>query len=91
MMAGQALLALAATRWPDRRGATAAGLLATASLISGISGFFDGQFARPDLPAPLIGFQCLLVAATLTVSGLAIAHLLCLRPRPDSARPNCYP
>jgi hypothetical protein len=63
---------------PDRRGATAAGLLAAASLISGISGFFDGQLARPDMPAPLIGFQCLLVAATLTVSGLAIAHLLCL-------------
>ena len=76
MMAGQALLAAAAARWPDRRGAAAAGLLAAVSVVSGISGFLDGQFAKQGLSAPMIGFQCLLVAATLTVSGLAVARLL---------------
>lgn len=67
----QALLALAARRWPDRRGAVAAGLLAAASVVSGISGFLDGQFAKPGLAAPLVGFQVVLVIATLGVAALA--------------------
>lgn len=71
MMVAQALLALAARRWPDRRGAVAAGLLAAASVVNGVSGFFDGQFAKPGLAAPLVGFQVVLVIATLGVAALA--------------------
>jgi hypothetical protein len=74
MMAAQAVLAGAAAWWPDRRGAAAAGLLALACVVSGISGFFDGQLGKQGLPAPLLAFQALLVAATLGVSGLATAR-----------------
>jgi hypothetical protein len=81
MMAGQALLAIASARWPDRRGAVAAGLLAVACGISGISGFFDGQLGKEGLSAPLVGFQWLLVVATLGVGGLAAARSIRLARR----------
>ncbi|MGY1682342.1 hypothetical protein [Geodermatophilus sp. SYSU D01176] len=79
MMAAQAALTAGAVRWPDRRGAVAAGLLAGACVVSALSGFFDGQFGKPGLPRTLVCVQVLLVAGTLGVGALAAArarHLL---------------
>ena len=82
MMAAQALLAVATIKWTDRKGAVAAGALAAACLVSGISGFFDGQLAKPGLGPWLVGFQWILVAATVGVGGLAVHRLLRItRPR----------
>ena len=81
MMTAQAALAVAAAR-DDRRGTVAAGLLAGACLVSSVSGFFDGQFARHGLPRPLVAFQVTLVTATLAVGTLAAVrfrHLLSAR------------
>jgi hypothetical protein len=75
MMAAQGALA-AVAGGTGRRSTIAAALLATACLVSGISGFFDGQLGRKGLPPQLIAFQLLLVAATLAVGGLAAAHAL---------------
>ena len=74
MMAAQAALATAAVGWPGRRGAVAAGLLAGACAVSGMSGFFDGQFGKPGLPRSLLGVQILLVASTLGVGAMAVAR-----------------
>jgi hypothetical protein len=79
MIGAQALLATAAVRWPDRRGSAAAGGLAAACLISGISGFFDGQLGRTGLAPPLVAFQWTLVATTLAVGGLAVDRARRLR------------
>jgi len=74
VMAAQAGLVVAAGR-DDRPGAVAAGLLAGVCLVSGVSGFFDGQFGRPGLPLPLLAFQVTLVTATLGVETLALSRL----------------
>jgi len=74
MMAAQTGLAVAAGR-DGRSGAVAAGLLAGACLVSAVSGFFDGQFARHGLPGPLVAFQVTLVTATLAVGALAVGRL----------------
>ena len=74
MMAAQVALAATAVRCPDRRGAVAAGLLVGACVISGVSGFFDGQFGKPGLPRALVGVQVLLVVSTLGVGAVAAAR-----------------
>ncbi len=74
MMAAQSVLAVAAIRRRGRIAAAASGLLAVACAVSGVSGFFDGQLGRRGLPALLVGFQVLLVAATLVVGVLAAAR-----------------
>ena len=63
MMLAQAALAVAG-RGGGRRRMIASGLLAAACLISGMSGFFDGQLGRKGLPA------------TLTAGGLAAADAI---------------
>lgn len=70
MMAAQGALAVA-SRGTGRRSTVAAALLALACLVSGVSGFFDGQLGRRGLPRPLVAFQALLVTATLAVGVLA--------------------
>ncbi len=60
-------------RSPRRR---PTGLLAVACAISGVSGFFDGQFARDDLGKSLVAFQWLFVVSTLAVGGVAAATAL---------------
>ena len=75
MMAAQVGLARAADGWDDRRGTVAAGLLCAACMVSGVSGFFDGQLGRRDLPRPLIAFQGVLVGATLVVGALALRRV----------------
>jgi hypothetical protein len=76
MIAAQVLLATATVRWSDRRGAVAAGVLAAACLVSGVSGFFDGQLGKAGLSPPLVAFQWGLVISTLAVGGLAGGRLI---------------
>ena len=47
-----------------------------ACAISGVSGFFDGQFARDDLGKSLVALQWLFVVSTLAVGGVAAATAL---------------
>ena len=79
MMIAQAVLAGVAVRtrgWPAVLGA---GLLALACLVSGISGFFDGQLGKDGLAGGLVAFQVLLVLTTVVVGGLAVFRVLRLR------------
>jgi hypothetical protein len=71
MIAAQVGLTAVALRFPGRPGGVAAGLLAAACSVSGISGFFDGQLGRRGLTAPLVGFQVLLIGVTVLVGALA--------------------
>ena len=72
MMVAQAVLAGVAARWRGTPAAVAAGVLALACLVSGISGFFDGQLGKDGLAEWLVAFQVLLVTATLVVGALAV-------------------
>jgi hypothetical protein len=71
MVVVQVALAGAAYRWRDRRGATAAGLLSLACLVSAASGFFDGGLGNDEVPASVAPLQWLLVGATAVVGVLA--------------------
>jgi hypothetical protein len=88
MMVAQAVLTFVAVRWRGTPGVVAAGLLALACLVSGISGFFDGQLFKDELAGWLVAFQVLLVSTTLVVGGLAVhrtVHLLRTRVRSPQA------
>jgi len=50
----------------------AAGLLATACLVSVVSGFFDGGLGNDALGAGLVAFQALLLTVTGVVGVLAL-------------------
>lgn len=81
MMAAQVLLTGVAVRWLGKPAVMAAGLLALACLVSGISGFFDGQLGKDGLAGWLVAFQVLLVTATLVVGALAVHRTVrLLRP-----------
>lgn len=71
MVVAQVALAGAAYRWPDRRGAAAAGLLSLACLVSAVSGFFDGGLGNTAVPDSVAPVQWLLVGATAGVGVLA--------------------
>lgn len=71
MIVAQVALAGAAHRWPDRRGAAAAGLLSLACLVSAVSGFFDGGLGNTAVPDSVAPVQWLLVGATAVVGVLA--------------------
>jgi hypothetical protein len=62
-----ATVAAAQRRWPALLGSTVLGLSAA---VSGISGFFDGQLARPDLGTGYVAAQIgYVVVAWLAVAG----------------------
>jgi hypothetical protein len=71
MLAVQALSTAAAAH--RRVGVATAGsaVLGLAALLSGISGFFDGQLGRSDLGAGFVAAQVTYVAVAFTVAGLA--------------------
>jgi hypothetical protein len=71
MVLAQVATAGAAYRWRDRRGATAAGLLSLACLVSAASGFFDGGLGNSEVPDSAVPLQWLLVGATAVVGVLA--------------------
>ena len=68
----QLLLVWLATRRLGRGAAVAAGLLATACLVSVVSGFFDGGLGNAELTAGLAAYQYVLLAVTTAVGALAI-------------------
>jgi hypothetical protein len=71
MIAAQVLLVWLATR-AGRGAAVAAGLLATACLVSVVSGFFDGGLGNAELTTGLAVYQYWLLAVTTTVGLLAL-------------------
>ncbi|KRF23937.1 MULTISPECIES: hypothetical protein [unclassified Phycicoccus] len=72
MIVAQLLLVWLATRRLGRGAAVAAGLLATACLVSVVSGFFDGGLGNAELTAGLAAYQYVLLAVTTAVGALAI-------------------
>ena len=72
MVAAQVLLVWLATRRAGRGAAVAAGLLATACLVSVVSGFFDGGLGNAELSAGLAAYQYFLLAVTTAVGLLAV-------------------
>src|SRR5690349_14848861 len=72
MIVAQLLLVWLATRRTGRGAAVAAGLLATACLVSVVSGFFDGGLGNAELTAGLAAYQYFLLAVTTAVGALAI-------------------
>ncbi len=74
-----------AVRRRNRSAQVSAGLLGVACAVSGISGFFDGQLAREDLPAAVVAGQWVLITVTAAVGALAFARLVELRRSPTDA------
>ena len=72
MIVAQLLLVWLATRRLGRGAAVTAGLLATACLVSVVSGFFDGGLGNAELTAGLAAYQYVLLAVTTAVGALAI-------------------
>ena len=72
MVAVQVLLTWLAVRRQGRVAVAAAGLLATACLVSVVSGFFDGGLGNDALSPGLATFQVLLLTVTGTVGVLAM-------------------
>ncbi len=80
MIALQVLLTWLAVRRPGRAATVAAALLATACLVSAVSGFFDGGLGNDELSGGLVVFQVLLLAVTATVGVLAALRAVAARP-----------
>lgn len=79
MLLVQAASAVAAAQTRRRIARSGSALLALTAGVAGISGFFDGQLARPDLSGWYVGAQVAYVAvAWVTV---VIAGLRCWRLR----------
>jgi len=87
MIAAQVLLCWLALRWPGRRAAVAAGLLAVACLVSVVSGFFDGGLRHAGLTGGTHAFQILLLAVTGVVGVMAAFRAAQCWRRPGSSRP----
>jgi hypothetical protein len=78
MVVAQLLLVWVATRRAGRAAVVAAGLLATACLVSVVSGFFDGGLGNDELSAGLAAYQYFLLAVTTAVGVLAIRRVVAL-------------
>ena len=65
VQSGATVAAVQSQRWPAIIGSALLGLSAA---LSGISGFFDGQLARPDLGAGYVAAQ----VGYVVVAGLAV-------------------
>ena len=76
MIVAQLLLTAVAVRAPRRPAAVAAGLLATACLVSVVSGFFDGGLGNDALGTGLVAFQALLLTVTGVVGVLALRRMV---------------
>ncbi len=72
MIAAQVALTWLAVR---RRSRVAAGLLATACLVSVASGFFDGGLGNDELTTGLAAYQALLLTVTGAVGVLALVRV----------------
>ena len=75
MIAVQVLLTWVAVRHGGRGAVAAAGLLATACLVSVVSGFFDGGLGNDALSAGLAAYQVLLLTVTGAVGVVAVVRI----------------
>ena len=75
MIAVQVLLTWAAVRGRARGAVVAAGLLATACLVSVASGFFDGGLGNDALSTGLAAYQVLLLTVTGAVGVVALVRV----------------
>jgi hypothetical protein len=75
MIAVQVLLTWGAVRGRGRGAVVAAGLLATACLVSVASGFFDGGLGNDALSTALAAYQALLLTVTGAVGVVALARI----------------
>jgi len=75
MIAVQVLLTWAAVRGRGRGSVVAAGLLATACLVSVASGFFDGGLGNDALSTGLAAYQGLLLTVTGVVGVVALVRV----------------
>jgi hypothetical protein len=87
MIAFQAVAVAVAVRSRGKPGRVAAGLLFVACAVSLVSGFFDGQLARPDLSRAEVGFQAVLLAATGVLGGWAAVAAFGRTRAPQLATP----
>ena len=78
MILAQLLLVWLATRRAGRLAVVAAGLVATACLVSVVSGFFDGGLGNAELTPGLAAFQYFLLAVTTAVGLLAVGRAVSL-------------
>ena len=78
MIVAQLLLVWLATRRAGRLAIVAASLVATACLVSVVSGFFDGGLGNAELSPGLAAFQYFLLAVTTSVGLLAVARAVSL-------------
>lgn len=85
MIVAQLVLVWLATRRAGRGAAVAAALLATACLVSVVSGFFDGGLGNAELTAGLAAYQYFLLAVTTAVGALAIRRAVSLTRGEGSA------
>jgi hypothetical protein len=79
MIVAQVGLTWGAVSRSGRSARVAAGLLGVACAVSAISGFFDGQLGREDLPAAVVAGQWVFVTVTAGVGVLGFARVVELR------------
>jgi hypothetical protein len=63
--------------WPARIGSA---VLVLSAAVSGISGFFDGQLARPDLGTGYVAAQVGYVVVAWLAVGAGVVRLVAIRP-----------
>jgi hypothetical protein len=83
VQAGATVAAAQRRRWPALIGST---LLGVSAAVSGISGFFDGQLARPDLGAGYVVAQVGYVVVAWATVAAAGYRLWAVRREPVSQR-----
>ena len=79
IQSGATVAAAQSKRWPAIIGSAVLGLSAA---VSGISGFFDGQLARPGLGAGYVAAQVGYVVMAWLAVGCAAMRLWALRRQP---------
>ncbi|GAA1477116.1 hypothetical protein GCM10009623_15620 [Nocardioides aestuarii] len=87
MVAAQVLLTTIAVRGRRTGAVVAAGLLATACLVSVASGFFDGGLGNELLTGAMAAFQVVLLAVTFLVGVLAMLRAVTLARTPAPTIP----
>ena len=88
MIAVQVLLTWATVRGRGRGALVAAGLLATACLVSVVSGFFDGGLGNDELTSGLAAYQALLLTVTGAVGVLALVRVRELVAQRSAQKPS---
>ncbi len=88
MLLVQAGATILAARVQHRSAAIGSVLLGLSAAVSGVSGFFDGQLARPDLGAGFVAAQAGYVIVAWAAVGCAVLRLRALRPLSRRSPPS---